>query len=124
MYATGPLVSPDGDLLNVAPPAPVPAPIVVRCIDRAGRDVAAPVILSGPLGREALSLLVGDALSGEVDADRFSRRAFRATCEWQDAKGRGAMVCRRLYQLDRLATAAVKNEIPATITWAPSPIEE
>jgi hypothetical protein len=121
MYATGPLATTDGDLVcELRTPAPAPIPrraTIVRCVDTSGGDVAEPVVLRGPLGLEALTLIVGHAATGAVDADRFSRRAFRQTCDWQDAHGRGAAVCRHLYALDRLATAAVKRDIPATVTW-------
>jgi len=120
MYATGPLTTVDGDLLNFAPSRPVErAAIVVRCVGSDGTDLAAPITLSTAAAREALAEIVGDRAAGEVDADRFARHASRAVCDWQDAHGRGRLIFRHIHKLELLAMTAVKRDVPGIVAWAP-----
>jgi len=123
MYAHGPLTTPDGDLLwqlAAQQPASVPVrrAVTVRCLDSDGRDLTPAVVLSGPIGLDALTQIVGDATQGTVEAQRFARRAFEAMCHWQDVPGRGRWVMRRLGDLDRLALAAAGRDIAGVVTWA------
>lgn len=123
MYATGPLVDTFGEPLHHAQ-APVPAAtaITVRCIDRHGWDLAAPITVSPdrPLATEALRLVIRGHDHGTCSADRFAHVVFTAMQEIEDRPSptaRDRAIHKRLRALDHLAIVGLDHD--ATIPWGP-----
>lgn len=128
MYAHGPLIDSFGEFVHHAPatvsaptegPAPLTAPIVVRCVDRDGRDLATPITVrpDQPFATAALRLVVRDRDQGSCSADRFGHVVFNALQDLDERQltARNRAIQKRLRALDHLAIVGFDHD--GTITW-------